>query len=164
VFHVYPEAKHQRCWPHKTVNILSKLPKSRHSDAKADLREIWQAATKKEADDAFDRFIDVWEPKYPKAASCLEKDRDSLLTFYSFPAHHWCSLRTTNPIESTFATVRHRTKRSKGCLSRRTMLAMVFKLSQSAQRRWRRLRGYKHIADVVRGVSFNDGIKLEDAA
>lgn len=161
---VYPETAHQRCWRHKIVNVLSKLPKSRHPDAKADLQEIWQAATRKEAEAAFDRFLKVWEPKYPKAASCLAKDRDALLTFYDFPAHHWRSLRTTNPIESTFSTVRHRTNRSKGCLSRRTMLGMVFKLAQSAQRRWRRLHGYRLIADVVRGVTFKDGIKLEDVA
>ena len=161
---VYPETEHQRCWRHKTVNVLSRLPKSRHSDAKNDLREIWQAATRKEADAAFDRFLHVWEPKYPKAAACLDKDRDSLLTFFTFPARHWRSIRTTNPIESTFATVRHRTKRSKGCLTRSTMLAMVFKLAQSAQRRWRRLHGYGQIADVVRGVIFKDGIKLEGVA
>lgn len=161
---VYPATRHQRCWRHKTVNILSKLPKSRHTSAKADLKEIWEAATKKEAEEAFDRFLKVWEPKYPKAAGCLEKDRERLLTFYDFPAQHWRSIRTTNPIESTFATVRHRTKRSKGCLSRKTMLAMVFKLSQSAQRRWRRLHGYNHIADVVKGVTFKDGVKLEEVA
>ena len=161
---IFPSTRHQRCWRHKTVNVLNKLPKSRHSEAKADLREIWEAATRDDAETAFDRFLQVWEPKYPKTAECLEKDRDDLLTFYDFPAEHWRSLRTTNPIESTFATVRHRTKRSKGCLTRETMLAMVFKLSQSAQRRWRRLHGYKLIADVVNGVKFKDGIKLEAVA
>jgi len=161
---VYPETKHQRCWRHKTTNVLSKLPKSRHDEAKADLREIWQAATKDEATVALDRFVDVWEAKYPKAATCIQKDREALLAFYDFPAHHWRSLRTTNPIESTFATVRHRTKRSKGCLSRRTTIAMVFKLAKSAERRWRRLHGYKHLADVVRGVTFNDGIKQPEEA
>lgn len=161
---VFPETVRQRCWKHKCANILSKLPKTRADDAKADLREIWMAATRKEADAAFDRFIDVWEPKYPKASACLAKDHLALLAFFDFPAQHWVSLRTTNPIESTFATIRHRTKRTKGCLSRQTMLAMIYKLGQSAQRRWRRMHGYKLIADVITGVKFTDGIKQLEAA
>lgn len=156
---VYPETARQRCWLHKVTNVLSCLPKSRQKQAKADLYEIREAATKAEAEDAFTCFLKRWEPKYPKAAKCLAKDREPLLAFFDFPAEHWRSLRTTNPIESAFSTIRHRTKRSKGCLTQQTMLAMVFKLGQSAQKNWRRINGSELIADVITGVKFTDGIK-----
>lgn len=154
----FPGTRHQRCWVHKTVNVLDKLPKSQHGKAKEALHEIWMAGTKEDANEAFDDFISNFSLKYPKATKCLNKDRDELLTFYDFPAEHWKPLRTTNPIESTFATVRHRTKRAKGCFSRKTILTMVFKLCQSAQDRWIRLNGFSRLADVIRGVKFVDGI------
>jgi len=126
---VWPKTRQQRCWVHKTANVLNKLPKSQQPKAKRSLQEIWMAETKAEAETAFDAFIEAYELKYEKAAECLAKDRDALLAFYDFPAEHWKHLRTSNPIESTFATVRHRTIRAKGCLSNTTALAMVFKLS-----------------------------------
>ena len=132
--------------------------------AKQALHQIWMAETRKDAEKAFDAFLSTYEAKYPKATRCLAKDRDVLLTFYDFPAEHWPHLRTTNPIESTFATVRLRTAKTRGCLSRETMLSMVFKLCQSAEKRWRRLQGYKRIADVVRGVQFKDGEPQERIA
>ena len=156
---VYPKTKQQRCWVHKTANVLNALPKSVQPKAKRDVHNIWQADTREHADDAFDTFVQTYEAKYPKAVACLEKDREELMTFYSFPAQHWQSLRTTNPIESTFATIRHRTKRSKGCLSRDGMLSMMFKLSQCAEKRWRRLRGFDYLAKVIQGVPFKDGIE-----
>ena len=134
---VWPTAAEQRCWVHKTANILNKLPKSQQPKAKRALHEIWMAETKAAAETAFDAFIESYQLKYEKAADCLAKDRDTLLAFYDFPAEHWKHLRTTNPIESTFATVRHRTIRAKGCLSNRTALAMVFKLVEGAQKSWR---------------------------
>ena len=118
---------------------------------------IWQAETKKDAVKAFDHFIKTYEDKYPKAVNCLEKDRDVLLSFYDFPAMHWQSIRTTNPIESSFGTIRHRTKRSKGCLSRDGMLHMLFKLGMCAEKKWRRLRGFNYLAKVIKGVKFKDG-------
>ena len=136
---VWPRTRSQRCWVHKTANVLNKLPKSQHSKAKRALQEIWMAETRNDADSAFDAFIETYAVKYDKAAACLVKDREAMLAFYDFPAEHWKHLRTTNPIESTFATVRHRTVRSKGCLSNKTALAMVFKLAQAAQNSWRRL-------------------------
>jgi putative transposase len=154
---VWGNTKTQRCWVHKTGNILNKLPKSVQPKAKQALHQIWMAETRKAAERAFDAFLATYETKHPKAARCLAKDRDALLAFYDFPAEHWPHLRTTNPIESTFATVRLRTAKTRGCLSRETMLSMVFKLCQSAEKRWRRLQGYKKIADVVRGVRFIDG-------
>lgn len=156
---VYPETQHQRCWVHKTANILSKLPKSLHAKAKSDIHEIWMSPTREQAHKAFDRFIETYGAKYPKAVKCLENDRDTLMTFYDYPAEHWKHLRTTNPIESMFATVRHRTYKSKGCFSRDTILAMVFKLAQSAEKRWNRLHGFNYLADVIQGVVFKDGIK-----
>ena len=126
---VWPRTRGQRCWVHKTANVLNKLPKSQQSKAKRALQEIWMAETKKDALAAFDAFIETWGVKYDKAVECLIKDRDALLAFYDFPAEHWKHLRTTNPIESSFATVRHRTVRSKGCLSNKTALAMIFKLA-----------------------------------
>lgn len=154
---VYPATGHQRCWVHKTGNILNYLPKSSQPKAKKGLHEIWMASTREEALKAFDSFVEIYEAKYPKAVACLEKDRDELLAFYDFPAEQWAHLRTTNPIESTFATVRLRTAKTRGCLSRETALTMVFKLTESAQKRWQRLRGFDLLADVVRGVRFING-------
>ncbi len=156
---IFGETRQQRCWVHKTANVLNKLPKASQKKAKEMLHNIWQAETKRDADIAFGIFLDTYKDKYPKAAACLEKDRDRLLTFYDFPARHWQHIRTTNPVESTFATVRLRTDKTRGCLSRRTILAMVYKLGQSAQKRWRRLRGFRHLAEVIEGVKFTDGIK-----
>ena len=144
---------------HKTANVLNKLPKSQHSKAKRALQEIWMAETRNHADSAFDAFIETYAVKYDKAAACLVKDRETMLVFYDFPAEHWKHLRTTNPIESTFATVRHRTVRSKGCLSNKTALAMVFKLVQAAQNSWRRLDGHNLLPKLIIGVKFIDGIE-----
>ena len=117
------------------------------------------ADTKVAAEAAFDAFIESYALKYEKAADCLAKDRDALLAFYDFPAEHWKHLRTTNPIESTFATVRHRTIRSKGCLSNKTALAMVFKLAEAAQKSWRRLKGHNQLPKLIIGATFTDGIE-----
>lgn len=155
---VYGETRHQRCWVHKTRNILNKLPKTLQEKGKQHIHNIWMAETKEDAEKAFDFFIEAYQAKYPKATECLEKDRDILLTFYDFPAEHWIHIRTTNPIESTFATVRLRTGKTRGCLSRKTGLTMVFKLIQSAQKRWRRLRGNNKVAEIIRGVNFKDGV------
>ncbi|MBU1209651.1 MAG: IS256 family transposase [Alphaproteobacteria bacterium] len=157
---VWPKAAEQRCWVHKTANVLAKLPKSQQPKAKRSLQEIWMAATKAAAEVAFDAFIESYALKYEKAANCLAKDRDALLAFYDFPAEHWKHLRTTNPIESTFATVRHRTIRSKGCLSNKTALAMVFKLVEGAQRSWRRLDGHAQLPKLILGVKFADGLEV----
>ena len=157
---VYPSTRHQRCWVHKTVNVLDKLPKSQQPSAKAMLHEIWMSATKDDAVKAFDRFIATYQAKYPKVTECLEKDRNELLAFYDFPAEHWQHLRTSNPIESTFATVRLRTSKTKGAGSRSACLAMAFKLVESAQKRWRKLNGSMLLADVIAGVTFKDGLKL----
>ncbi len=156
---VYPTTRTQRCWVHKTANVLNKLPKSLQGKAKAMLHDIWMAETKKEAQKAFERFIETFGAKYPKATTCLRADREVLLTFYDFPAEHWAHLRTTNPIESTFATVRLRTNKTKGCGSRSACLTMVFKLVQSAEKHWRALNGSTLLDDVIRGVQFVDGIK-----
>ena len=150
----------QRCWVHKTGNVLNKLPKSQQSKAKRALQEIWMAETKKDALVAFDVFVETWGVKYDKAVECLIKDRAALLAFYDFPAEHWKHLRTTNVIESSFATVRHRTVRSKGCLSNKTALAMIFKLAEAAERSWRRLDGHNQLPKVVVGVKFADGIEV----
>ena len=160
---IYPNTRHQRCWVHKTRNVLNCLPKSGQPKARQALHEIWQAGTKKEAQSAFDLFIRTYEPKYPKATVCLQKDREELMAFYDFPAQHWQSIRTSNPIESTFATIRHRTKRSKGCLSRDGMLHMMFKLSECAEKNWRRLRGFRYLAKVITGIKFKDGIEVTEA-
>ena len=157
---VWPKAAEQRCWVHKTANVLNKLPKSQQPKAKRALQEIWMAETKPAAEAAFEAFIESYALKYEKAADCLAKDRDTLLAFYDFPAEHWKHLRTTNPIESTFATVRHRTIRSKGCLSNRTALAMVFKLVEGAQRSWRRLDGHNQLPKLILGVKFSDGLEV----
>ena len=157
---VYSETRHQRCWMHKTMNVLNCFPKSSQAKAKQALHEIWQAETKADAETAFDLFIATYEAKYPKATLCLQKDREELMTFYDFPAQHWQSIRTSNPIESSFATIRHRTKRTKGCLSRDGMLHMMFKLSQCAEKNWRRLRGFDYLAKLVTGIKFKDGIEV----
>jgi len=156
---LWPTTREQRCWVHKTANVLNKLPKSIQPKAKAMLHEIWQAETRADADKAFDLFVSTFEAKYPKATACLAKDREVLLTFYDFPAEHWIHLRTTNPIESTFATVRLRHRRTKGSGSRTACLTMVFKLTLAAEKRWRRLNGSALLPDVVNGVQFVDGIK-----
>ncbi len=157
---VYGTAREQRCWVHKNANVLNKLPKSVQPRAKQHLQDIWMAETKREAEKAFDFFLEAYGAKYDKAAACLAKDRDVLITFYDFPAEHWKHIRTTNPIESTFATVRLRTTKTKGCLSRMTALTMVFKLCQSASKKWRRLDGSHQLAEIIRGVKFKDGEKL----
>jgi transposase-like protein len=156
---VWPKTRGQRCWVHKTANVLNKLPKSQQSKAKRALQDIWMAETKKDAEVAFDAFVETYGIKYDKAVGCLTKDREGLLSFYDFPAEHWKHLRTTNPIESTFATVRHRTVRSKGCLSNRTALAMIFKLAQAAEKSWRRLDGNNQLSKLVTGIKFIDGIE-----
>ncbi|MEA3253516.1 MAG: IS256 family transposase [Chloroflexota bacterium] len=160
---IYPATREQRCWVHKTANVLSKLPKSIQAKAKSMLHEIWMAETCKEADKAFDLFVSSFAAKYPKAVDCLVKDHDVLLTFYDFPAEHWVHLRTTNPIESTFATVRLRTARTKGCGSRMACLTMVFKLAQCAEKHWRRLNGAALLPEVIQGVTFIDGLKEKAA-
>ena len=154
---VYGETRQQRCWMHKTGNVLNYVPKSAQPKMKQALHDIWQAETRQDAEAAFGRFEAMYEPKYPKAVQCLQKDRDELMAFYDFPAKHWQSLRTTNPIESTFGTIRHRTKQSKGCLSRDGMLHMIFKLGECAQKNWRRQRGFSYLAKVIQGVKFKDG-------
>jgi putative transposase len=154
---VWPRTQQQRCWVHKTANVLNALPKSVHGKAKQDLHAIYGAENRKEAEAALDRFVAKYGPKYDKAAACLTKDREALLAFYAAPAEHWKHVRTTNPIESTFATVRLRTAKTKGCLSRETALAMVYKLARSAERHWRRLDGTERLAQVVAGVRFRDG-------
>ena len=154
---VWPKTRQQRCWVHKTANVLNVLPKSVHGKAKQDLHSIYEAESRKEAEDAFDRFVAKYSAKYDKAAACLAKDRESLLAFYDFPAEHWKHVRTSNPIESTFATVRLRTEKTKGCLSRQTALAMVFKLAQAAERSWRRLDGSERLGQLIQGVHFRDG-------
>ena len=159
---IYPETDHQRCWVHKTANVLNKLPKSVQPKVKADLHDIWMAETRDEAHKAFDRTLKRFEAKYPKAMACLAKDRDELLAFYDYPAEHWVHIRTTNPIESTFATVRLRSKRSRNCGSRATTLAMVFKLLQSAEKRWKRIKGFSKLELVVNNVRFQDGEQVTD--
>lgn len=161
---VFGETRWQRCWMHKTGNVLDKLPKHIQGRAKENLHQIWMAETREKAEKAFDHFIESYEAKYPKAAECLAKDREVLLAFYDFPAEHWVHLRTTNPIESTFATVRLRTAKTRGMLTRDTMLTMVFKLSMSAQKRWRRLNRPERLGDLILGIKFVDGIKQEEAA
>jgi transposase-like protein len=160
----YPKTREQRCTVHKTANVLDKLPKRLQPAAKEKLHDIWQADTREHANEAFDLFVATYSAKYPKAVECLSKDRDALLAFYDFPAEHWIHLRTTNPIESTFATVRHRHRRTKGNGSRKACLAMVFKLTQAAEKKWRLLNGSKIMPDVIRGVRFIDGVREKQAA
>src|SRR6516162_8783917 len=161
---VFPTTREQRCWVHKTANVLDRLPKGQQPKAKAMLHDIWQAGTKAEAEKAFDLFVATWEAKYAKATDCLAKDREELLVFYDFPALHWVHLRTTNPIESTFATVRLRTAKTKGSGSRSACLTMVFKLMESAAKKWRLLNGSPLLAKVIAGVRFVDGVEQTNAA
>lgn len=161
---VYPTTREQRCWVHKTANVLDKLPQRLQADAKSKLHQIWMAPTRAAALQAFDHFVAAYEAKYPQAVECLVKDRDVLLTFYDFPAEHWRHLRTTNPIESTFATVRLRQRRTKGNGSRGACLAMVFKLCESAQKTWKLLSGAKLLPEVIAGVKFVNGEKTEKNA
>ena len=156
---IHPATRQQRCWMRKTGNVLNCLPKLTQPKAKKMLHDIWLAETREDAQAAFDLFIKTFEVKYPKAAECLVKDREELPAFYDFPAQHWQSLRTSNPIESAFATIRHRTKRAKGCLGRDGTLHMMFKLGLCAGKSWNRLRGFAHLADVIQGVDFINGIK-----
>lgn len=162
VAEIFPETKTQRCWVHKTANVLDKLPKSLQAKAKSGLHDIYLAPTRKGAEKAWDEFVKAYQAKYPKAVNCLVKDKDELLRFYDFPAEHWVHLRTTNPIESTFSTVRHRTKRSRNCFSRETILACVFKLMLEAEKRWRPLNGKKRFAQLLRFEKFIDGIHHEE--
>ncbi|HID99157.1 MAG TPA: IS256 family transposase [Thiotrichaceae bacterium] len=156
---VYHNTRWQRCWVHKTANVLNKLPKSLQAKAKEKLKQIWMAPDKAEANNHFDDFISIYEDKYPKAAKCLQKDREILLTFYDFPAEHWRHIRTTNPIESTFSTVRLRTAKVRSCFSSKTVVTMAFKLCQCAQKRWQRLHGYRKLGKVIRGIKFINGIE-----
>ena len=159
---IYPGTRHQRCWMHKAGNVLDKVPKSVQAAMKTDLREIHGAPTRAAAEAALDVFIEKYGAKYPRAAECLTKDRQALLAFYDFPAEHWDHLRTSNPIESVFATVRHRTVRTKGALSPTTARLMVFKLVMAASKTWRRLKGENQLPKVVAGVTFKDGTEVSD--
>jgi putative transposase len=156
----FPSTRHQRCWFHKTGNVLNKLPKSVQPQAKQDLREIWQAPSRMLAEAAMTMFVEKYAPKYDKAVNCLLKDRDVLLTFFDFPADHWIHVRTTNPIESVFATVRHRTVRTKGALSQDTARLMIFKLVMAASKTWLRLKGRNQLPKLIHGVRFRDGIEI----
>ena len=158
----WPQTSQQRCWVHKTANVLNKVPKAVQPKLKAALHEIWMAETRQGARKAFDDCVKRFEAKYPKAMECLQKDKEAMLAFYDFPATHWQHIRTTNPIESVFATVRLRTAKMKNCGSRTTTLTMAWQLMTTAQKRWRRLRGYKLLADVVEGVKFKDGERIEN--
>ncbi|MFO0911586.1 MAG: IS256 family transposase [Pirellulales bacterium] len=160
---VFGETREQRCWVHKTANVLNSMPKSVQPRAKQDIHEIWMAETRADAQTAFDRFLEKYAAKYEKACECLRKDREVLLAFYDFPAEHWKHLRTTNPIESTFATIRLRHRKTKGCGSRRASLAMMFKLAKSAEKRWRKLDGHEKLTPLLQGKIFVDGL-LQDAA
>ena len=160
---VFPKTREQRCWVHKTANVLNKLPKGVQPKAKAMLHDIWMAETKAAAEQAFDLFLATFAAKFPAATTCLTKDRDVLLTFYDFPAEHWIHIRTTNPVESTFATVRLRTTKTKGSGSRLACLTMVFKLALAAQKTWRVLNASQLITDVIDGVPFVDGIRKKAA-
>jgi len=156
---VYDNTRWQRCWVHKTANVLNKLPKSIQAKAREKLHMIWMAPEKDEAEKHFDDFIKIYEAKYPKATECLKKDRDALLTFYDFPADHWRHIRTANPIESTFAAVRLRTAKVRSCFSSTTVVTMAFKLCQSAQKRWQRLHHSERLAEVIEGIKFVNGIE-----
>jgi transposase-like protein len=159
---VWPKTDDQRCWVHKTANVLNKMPKGVQGKAKTMLHETWMAETRDAVNKAFDLFIETFQPKHPKACDCLATDRDALLMFYDYPAEHWAHLRTTNQIESTFATVRLRTAKTRGCVTRNTILSLAFKLGQSAAKRWRRLRGYQWLDELERGVTFIDGVAQYD--
>jgi transposase-like protein len=159
-----PQSRRQPCWVHKTANVLDKMPKKVQPAAKRLIQQMYMAPTKAAALEAYREFLALYEAKYPKACQCLVKDQDVLFTFYDFPAEHWRHLRTINPIESTFATVRHRSRQTKGCGSRAATLAMVFKLGCEAQKTWRKLNCYELIAKVIQGVRFEDGVEVREAA
>jgi transposase-like protein len=159
---VYPETRHQRCWMHKTVNVLNALPDSLQSKAKADLKEIWMAPTQDVAERAFKRFVTIYGVKYPQAVEKLTKDEDALLAFYDFPAEHWKHIRTTNPIESTFATVRHRSSRTRNCVSRATFLGLAFKLMEEAEKSWNKIYGADKIPALLQGTVFKNGEAVKD--
>jgi len=159
---VYPETAPQRCWFHKMGNVLAALPKSLQGKAKSDLQGIWMAPTRQAAEQAFERFLSRYGAKYPKATDKLVKDRAALLAFFAFPAEHWVHLRTTNPIESTFATLRHRTTRTKNCVSRSTFLGLAFKLAEEAAKSWRRIRAPEKVAELLAGTRYKDGIPVTD--
>ncbi len=161
---VYPATREQRCWVHRTVNVLDKLPNSMHGKAKQALHDIYLAESRQAAEQGFDRFVALYQAKFPKAVECLGKDREALLAFYDFPAEHWGHLRTTNPIESTFATVRLRQRRTKGCGSREASLTMAFMLARQAERHWRRLNGSEVIVHVLEGKKFKDGVMVPERA
>ncbi|GHV45944.1 IS256 family transposase [Synergistales bacterium] len=158
----YPETEHQRCWVHKTANVLNKLPKSMQDIVKSSLHDIWMAPSKEEAEKAFDLTLEKYGAKYSGAMECLKKDRDEMLAFYNFPAEHWVHIRTSNPIESAFSTIRLRSAKTRNCGSRETTLTMMFKLAQSAEKGWKRLKGSKLLRDVIMGVRFKDGIRESD--
>jgi transposase-like protein len=159
---VFPGTRHQRCWVHKVSNVLNKFPKSMAPTVKSDLRDIWQVETRAAAQAAMDTFAEKYGAKYDKAVACLTRDREALLAFFDFPAEHWDHLRTANPIESVFATVRHRTVRTKGALSQKTAKLMVFTLVRAAEKKWRRLNGANQLPRVVDGITFTDGVALRD--
>lgn len=159
---VYPETRHQRCWVHKVANVLNVLPKSLQAKAKADLKEIWMAPTLDVAEHAFKRFVTSYGAKYPQAVEKLTKDEDALLAFYDFPAEHWQHIRTTNPIESTFATVRHRSSRTRNCVSRDTFLGLAFKLMEEAEKSWNKIHGADKIATLMQGTVFKNGEAVKD--
>jgi putative transposase len=161
---VFGTTRSQRCWVHKTANVLNKLPVGQQAKAKEALHEIWMAESRVDAEAAFDLFLATYQAKYPKASECLEKDRDALLAFYDFPAEHWLHIRTTNPIESTFATVRLRTAKTRGCVGRAALLAMVFKLTKVAEQNWRTLKGHARLGQVIDGVRFKDGVEQHTVA
>ena len=161
---VWGTTKEQRCWVHKTANVLDKLPKGSQPKAKGMLHEIYQAEGRAKAEKALDLFVKTYEAKYPKATECLSKDRDVLLTFYDYPAEHWAHIRTTNPIESVFSTVRLRHCKTKGSGSRAACLTMVYKLMESASKKWRALNGSTLLPEVVKGTVFVDGVRQKPAA
>ena len=156
---LYPQTQRQRCLVHKTANVLNSMPKSLQTKAKQQLQAIWMAPEIKEAEQQFDRFIETYEAKYPKATYCLEKDREVLLTFYRFPAEHWKHIRTTNPIESAFATVRLLTDKVKGCFTSTTVVSMAYKLCRCAEKRWQKINGVDKLAKIIEGVTFVDGLE-----
>jgi len=161
---IFPKTQNQRCWVHKTANILNKLPKGAQPTAKKHIHNIWQSETKEDAIKEYELFVKKYAAKYPNAVKTLTKDRDRLFTFYDFPAEHWRHIRTTNPIESTFATVRLRTAKVRNCFSRETVLNMAFKLCESAEKKWRKLFGHKRLAEVIDGTRFIDGISEKELA
>lgn len=158
---VFPTTRHQRCWVHKTANVLDKMAKGVQSGAKKMIHEMYMADTKVRGEAVFEDFLKIYDAKYPKACACLKKDKDQLFTFYDFPAKHWLHIRTTNPIESTFATIRHRMRQTKGCGSRGATLSMVYKLMSSAETRWKKLNGSELIEKIISGVKFKDGEEVK---